>query len=106
MLKNAGFDVVDLGKDVPSQEIIEEALQRKAHIIALSALMTTTALKMKEVIKLVEEKRVPAKVMVGGACITRKFAKEIHADGFARDASEAVKEAKRLSTERNGSKTG
>lgn len=96
MLKNAGFEVTDLGKDVPSQEIIREAFQKKTDIIALSALMTTTALKMKEVIELAKENRVPAKIMVGGACITRKFAKDIHADAFARDASEAVREAKRL----------
>ena len=96
MLKNAGFEVIDLGKDVSSEEIIQQALEKKAHIIALSALMTTTALKMKEVIELAKTKHVPAKVMIGGACITKKFAQEIHADAYASDASKAVKEAQRL----------
>jgi 5-methyltetrahydrofolate--homocysteine methyltransferase len=96
MLKNAGFEVIDLGKDVSSEDIIQQAFQKKAHIIALSALMTTTALKMKEVIELAKSKKIPAKVMIGGACITSKFAKEINADAYASDASEAVKEAQRL----------
>ncbi len=96
MLKNAGFEVTDLGKDVPPEDIIQQALKKKAHIIALSALMTTTALKMKEVIELAKKSGVSAKVMIGGACVTKKFAKEIQADAFASDASEAVKEAKRL----------
>jgi 5-methyltetrahydrofolate--homocysteine methyltransferase len=96
MLKNAGFEVSDLGKDVPSEDIVRQALQQKAHIIALSALMTTTALKMKEVIEIAKKRGISAKVMIGGACVTRKFAQEIRADAFASDASEAVKEAGRL----------
>ncbi len=96
MLKNAGFDVTDLGKDVPSKDIVKIAKENNADVIALSALMTTTALKMKEVIELTRKKEVPTKVIIGGACITKKFADDIGADAYAKDASEAVKEVRRL----------
>lgn len=96
MLRNAGFEVTDLGKDIASKEIVEQAREKKVHIIALSALMTTTAMRMKEVIELARAGGVAAKVLIGGACITRRFAEDIHADAYAGDASEAVKEAKKL----------
>ncbi|TES94230.1 MAG: 5-methyltetrahydrofolate--homocysteine methyltransferase, partial [Candidatus Cloacimonadota bacterium] len=96
MLKNAGFDVTDLGKDVPSKDIVKIAKENNANVIALSALMTTTALKMKEVIELTRKKEVSTKVIIGGACITKKFADDIGADAYAKDASEAVKEVRRL----------
>ncbi len=96
MLKNAGFDVTDLGKDVPSEEIIKVVKEKEATIIALSALMTTTALRMKEVIELVKKEHVPVKVIVGGACITEKFAADIGADAFASDASAAVTKIRQL----------
>ena len=96
MLKNAGFEVIDLGKDVPSEIIVKSAEKKNAKIIALSALMTTTALRMKEVINIVEKNKMPAKVIVGGACVTKKFADEIGANAYAKDATEAVKEVKKL----------
>lgn len=96
MLKNYGFQVVDLGKDVPKEVIVEEAIKRKAKIIALSALMTTTMQEMKQVILYAKEKGVEAKIMIGGAVITEDYAKEIGADAYSRDAAEAVKVARWL----------
>lgn len=96
MLKNYGFKVIDLGKDIPKEKIIEAALENNAQIIALSALMTTTMQRMKEVVLYAKEKKVPAKIMIGGAVITQEYADEIGADGYSRDAAEAVRLAKRL----------
>lgn len=96
MLKNYGFRVIDLGKDVPKEEIIRAAKENKARIIALSALMTTTMQRMREVIDYAKEEKVEAKVMVGGAVITQDYADEIGADGYSADAAEAVKLAGRL----------
>ncbi len=101
MLKNYGFKVIDLGKDVPKEEIVRAAKENHAQIIALSALMTTTMQRMKEVITLVKEEGVDASVIIGGAVITQDYADEIGADGYSRDAAEAVKLAKRL-TEQKG----
>lgn len=96
MLKNYGFRVIDLGKDVPKEEIIRAAKENNARIIALSALMTTTMQRMKEVISYAKKEHVDAKVMIGGAVITREYADEIGADGYSADAAEAVRLAKRL----------
>lgn len=96
MLKNYGFKVVDLGKDVPTATIIQKAKEEKADIIALSALMTTTMQKMREVVVTVKESGLTSKVMIGGAVTTPEFMKEIGADGYAKDAAEAVKVAKGL----------
>ncbi|WP_033168087.1 homocysteine S-methyltransferase family protein [Clostridium sp. KNHs205] len=96
MLKNYGFQVIDLGKDVPSEKIIETAREQEADIIALSALMTTTMLEMKRVIALKQEAGLKAKVIIGGAVITQSYADEIGADGFAADAGETVTVIKRL----------
>ena len=96
MLRNYGYRVLDLGKDVPKEEIVETAEKEQAAIIALSALMTTTMMRMKDVVEYAKEKKSRAKVMIGGAVITQSFADEIGADGFSKDAAEAVKEAGRL----------
>ena len=96
MLKNYGFRVIDLGKDVKKETIIDEAIRHHASIIALSALMTTTMQEMKHVINYAREHRVTAKFMVGGAVITQEYADEIGADGYSKDAAEAVKVAKEL----------
>ncbi len=96
MLKNYGFTVIDLGKDVPSEHIIEVAKKEDADIIALSALMTTTMLEMKEVVRLKNEAGLRGKVIIGGAVITDSYAKEIGADGYAKDAGETVHVVKRL----------
>lgn len=96
MLKNYGFKVIDLGKDVPSEQIIAAAKENNAQIIALSALMTTTMQRMREVIADARAARLKSKVMIGGAVITQDYADEIGADGYSGDAAEAVKLAKRL----------
>lgn len=96
MLKNHGFSVVDLGKDVPREEIIKAAKENHAKIIALSALMTTTMQEMKHVIELAKQEGLNAKVMIGGAVITQDYADEIGADGYSKDAADAVKLAQRL----------
>ena len=96
MLKNYGFHVIDLGKDVPAERIIDTAIQENAQIIALSALMTTTMKEMDTVVKLAKEKKVRAKIIIGGAVITQDYCDEIGADGYSKDAAEAVKCAERL----------
>ncbi len=96
MLKNYGFDVIDLGKDVPSKIIVDTAISEDADIIALSALMTTTMMKMKEVVEYNKEKNGRAKVIIGGAVISQSFADEIHADGYSKDANDCVKLVQRL----------
>ena len=96
MLGNYGFNVIDLGKDIKAEDIVNEAVSKDAKIICLSALMTTTMIHMKETIELVKEKGLDIKVMVGGACVTEEYAQEIGADGFSKDAAEAVRVARSL----------
>ena len=96
MLKNYGFRVIDLGKDVPKEKIIEAAVKYNAKVIALSALMTTTMQQMKHVINYAKEKNVDAKVIIGGAVITQEYADEIGADGYSKDAADAVKLTQRI----------
>lgn len=93
MLKNYGYNVVDMGKDVPTEAIIARAKETNAEIIALSALMTTTMTEMKSVIEAARAEGLTAKIMVGGAVITREYADEICADGYSKDAAGAVKVA-------------
>ena len=96
MLKNYGYDVIDLGKDVSKEIIIETAKKENASIIGLSALMTTTMMRMKDVVEYARKQKVTAKVIIGGAVITEDFAKEIGADGYSKDAAEAVLVVKKL----------
>ncbi len=96
MLKNHGFQVVDLGKDVPREVIVEEAEKHRASVIALSALMTTTMQEMRSVIAYAREKGCQAKIIVGGAVITQDYADEIGADGYSADAAEAVRLTRRI----------
>ncbi len=96
MLKNYGFQVIDLGKDVPKEKIIEAAKKHNAQMIALSALMTTTMQQMKNVVEYAKQQEMDTRIIVGGAVITEEYAKEIGADGYSRDAAEAVKLAKKL----------
>lgn len=96
MLKNYGFKVVDLGKDVPKEKIIAAAKEHHAQVIALSALMTTTMRQMQHVIAYAKEKQVDAKIIVGGAVITQEYADEIGADGYSKDAADAVKLTQRI----------
>ncbi|SHJ92196.1 5-methyltetrahydrofolate--homocysteine methyltransferase [Geosporobacter subterraneus DSM 17957] len=95
MLQNHGFKVVDLGKDVPTETIIQKAIEEKPDIIGLSALMTTTMQEMQEVVEGLKNKDLNIPVMVGGAVVTEVFAASIGAE-YAADAVEAVKAAKRI----------
>lgn len=90
MLKNYGYRVIDLGKDVPAETIVKAVKEENAAIIGLSALMTTTMMEMKKVVELVRKEGLATKVIVGGAVITQGFADEIGADGYSKDAQEAV----------------
>ena len=94
MFKNYGFKVYDLGKDVSNEKIVEAAKKYNAKIVALSALMTTTMQEMKRFISYAKEQKLEAKVMIGGAVITEDYALEIGADGYSKDAAEAVRVAK------------
>ncbi len=96
MLKNYGFNVIDLGKDVPKEVIVEEAQKHNADIIALSALMTTTMKQMDSVNQLVKEKGLKAKVVIGGAVTSEHYAQEINVDGYSKDAAAAVKLCQKL----------
>ncbi len=96
MLRNYGYEVIDLGKDVPKEEIIDKAKEYHADIIGLSALMTTTMMKMKEVIEYGRKMKIKAKIIIGGAVISQSFADEIGADGYSKDANECVKLVQRL----------
>ncbi len=96
MLKNYGYKVIDLGKDVKKDIIIEAAIKENADIIGLSALMTTTMMQMKDVCEEVKSKKLPFKVIVGGAVVSQSFADEIGADGYSDDANEAVKVVEKL----------
>ncbi len=96
MLKNYGFRVIDLGKDVPKETIIEAAREHNAQVIALSALMTTTMQQMRHVIDYAKEQEMDAKIIVGGAVITQEYADEIGADGYSKDAADAVKLTQKL----------
>ena len=96
MLKNHGFHVIDLGKDVPRAKILESAKEHHAEFIALSALMTTTMQRMREIVAAAKEEGITAKIIIGGAVITQEYADEIGADGYSKDAADAVKLAKSL----------
>ena len=96
MLKNHGFHVIDLGKDVPQAKILETAKEHHAEFIALSALMTTTMQRMREIVAAAKQEGITAKIIIGGAVITQEYADEIGADGYSKDAADAVKLAKSL----------
>ena len=95
MLRNFGFDVIDLGKDVTAEDIIAAAATHKADLIGLSALMTTTMVRMPEVIALAKENGLSCKVMVGGAVVTRDWAESIGAE-YSSDGVDAVNVAARI----------
>ena len=93
LLENYGFAVYDLGKDVAPERIAEEVVNRKAAMVGLSALMTTTVPAMEETIKLIRERAPWCKVLVGGAVLNREYAERIGADHYAKDAMEGVRYA-------------
>ncbi len=98
MLEIEGFDVVDLGKDVPTSVFVKKAKELRPDILGVSALMTTTLAKQRDVARALESAglRKRVKLIVGGAAVTRGWAKEIKADGYAEDALKAVAVCKRL----------
>ncbi|MBC9784380.1 corrinoid protein [Heliobacterium chlorum] len=98
MLETSGFDVFDLGRDIPPQQFVDKAKEVGAHIIGLSTLMTTTMDGMREVVRILEETnlREQFKVIVGGGPISQSFADKIGADGYAANAADAVRLARKL----------
>lgn len=96
MMQSAGFEVYDLGRDVPLQEFIDVAEEVGANIICMSTLMTTTMMGMKTVIEILKQNNIrdKYKVMIGGGPISQRFADEIGADAYTVDANEAVKRIK------------
>ncbi|MFC2103327.1 corrinoid protein [Bacteroidota bacterium] len=98
MLKGAGFEVIDLGKDVPAEKFVEIAKEENATLIGMSALLTTTTPVMKEVILLLKEKNLFGKIktIIGGAPASHEYASEIGADAYAFDAANSVVVAKKL----------
>jgi 5-methyltetrahydrofolate--homocysteine methyltransferase len=96
MLRNFGFEVVDLGRNVDPELILSTAIEKKAEVLALSALMTTTMMQMKIVIDAVKERKLPFKVVIGGAVVTPDFAREIQADGYSTDVGTVVSEMERV----------
>lgn len=97
LLENYGFDVIDLGKDVPPEAVVEAVQQSGARLVGLSALMTTTVASMEETIKQLREKVPGCKVMVGGAVLTPEYADMIGADYYAKDAMQSVHYAEKIS---------
>ena len=96
LLENHGYKIIDLGKNVPTSNFINTAKKEKAQIIGLSALMTTTMIEMEKVIREVKKEKLPVKVLVGGAVVTKDYAHQIGADGYGKDAVETVKIVEKL----------
>ena len=97
LLENYGFSVTDLGRDVPAEEIVTAAREKKASIVGLSALMTTTVPAMEETVRFLHRELPDVKVVVGGAVLTQEYADAIGADKYARDAMETVRYAEEVS---------
>lgn len=98
MMETAGFEMIDLGRDVPLQKFVDKAKEEEADFICMSTLMTTTMSGMETVIRLLQESgmRDKVKVMIGGGPVSQKYADKIGADGYSQNAVEAVKLAKKL----------
>ena len=96
LLENYGFDVVDLGKDVSPEQVVEAALAQNIRLVGLSALMTTTVVNMEETIRQLREKVPMCKVMVGGAVLNQEYADMIHADFYGKDAMQSVYYAQKV----------
>ncbi len=93
MLEAAGYEVIDMGRDVPCQSFVDKVLETKADLLAMSTLMSSTMSSMQRVIQILEEKNIreSIKVIIGGAPISLSFSKKIGADGYSSNAVEAVK---------------
>jgi len=98
MLRGAGYDVVDVGENIAAEVFVERAVKEDAQIIGMSALLTTTMGQMAEVIKAIAEAGLKGKIktLVGGACVTQRFADQIGADGFGENAGQAVAKVREL----------
>ncbi len=96
ILENYGYQVIDLGRDVPVERVVEEAIRQDVRLIGLSALMTTTVSSMAETIQALRESGHPCKIWVGGAVLTPEYAEEIGADYYAKDAKQSVDIAKEV----------
>ncbi len=96
MMEGAGFEVIDVGVNTPPQKFLDEAKKNPDALVGMSALLTTTMENMRSVVDVLNQNGLTNKVIIGGAPVTDKFAREIGAHGFAPDASSAVKEAKQL----------
>jgi len=94
LLENYGYTIIDLGKNVPKEDIVSAAIEHNASLVGLSALMTTTLPSMEAAIMLLREKKADCRVMVGGAVLTKEYALKIGADYYCKDAKEAVDTAK------------
>jgi len=96
LLENYNFDVIDLGKNVEPEQVLETVKNEKITLVGLSALMTTTVAYMEETIKLLKKKTPNCRIMVGGAVLTEKYAKQIKADFYAKDAISGVRYAEKI----------
>lgn len=96
LLENYGYDVIDLGKDVPPETIVETALRENIRLVGLSALMTTTVVNMEETIRQLHEQKPDCRIVVGGAVMTQDYADKIGADCYGRDAMTTVRYADEL----------
>ena len=96
MLEGAGFEVVDLGIDVPPEKFIQSAKEKGAKIIGMSALLTTTMMQMQTTVQKIKAEGLKVKAVIGGAPVTAEFAKQIGADGYAPDAASAVSTIKEI----------
>ena len=93
LLENYSYDVIDLGKDVPPEKVVEAVVQNEVKLVGLSALMTTTVVNMEETIRELHKNAPDCKVMVGGAVLTQEYADMIHADHYSKDAMDSVRYA-------------
>ena len=96
LLQNYGYRVIDLGRDVPPETVVETAVRESIRLVGLSALMTTTLKSMAETIRLLRESGHPCKIMVGGAVLTESYAMEMGADYYAKDAKRSADIAKEV----------
>ena len=90
MLENYGYEVIDLGKDVPIDKVVQKSKELDIKLVGLSALMTTTVKSMEDTIKALRENNIDAKVFVGGAVLTEEYARNIGADYYSKDAKSAI----------------
>ena len=96
ILENYGYDILDLGRDVPPETVVQAVRETGAPLVGLSALMTTTVASMAETIRQLRSEGLPCRIMVGGAVLTEAYAKEIGADFYAKDAKASADIAKQI----------